>query len=195
MIQKLSFLAIIGLVYAGCAPAPAASQPATLPPTQAANPEAATLTPENLDYELTKIPTVSRPRADLPEGFTYLQTWCNDKADAQHNFPKNTAIGFKYGWSARELSQIEEFLRIAVAELTLDGEQIDFDGRTEAIYNEATDDYTVWFYKLIGIMEMGSHQMKHRLVFTEAYTDGVEQYGPGTAIEESIMSCDFVIEE
>lgn len=199
--KKFSLLLFIcTLVLSSCAPAPTAVPEPTVTPEPTAPPlptdtPSPTSTSDAWEHSLTQIPTVSRQSPDLPEGYIYVHTWCNDKINAEHNFSITSPLGFKYGWTASEMDQIDGFLHTVLIELKLDGQLVVFDGTTDVIFNQKTQDYTIWFYKLIGTMAPGDHKLEQKMTFTEHYEDGTEIYGPGTEFEESVMACDLTIEE
>lgn len=190
------FICICAAILVSCsAGKPSATQPESTPKPASTIPPSPypTQTATKIPFSETQIPILSRSHPDLPEGYTFLHTWCNDKQNAVHDFPQSASIGFKYGWTAVKESQIEDFLQIVDFELTLDGEPISFDGRTDTIYNEGTNDYSIWLYKLVGAMEPGPHRLEHIMVFTKKLEDGHDLYGPGTDFEKTLMSCDFNI--
>jgi hypothetical protein len=198
--NRFLWLILSALLLSGCAPAPAAvPEPAPtlasiLPPPPADTPAPTPTSDDNWEVSLTQIPTVSRGTPVLPEGYIYLQTWCNDQANAVTTFSTVSSIAFKYGWTASTMEQIDGFLDTVLLELTLDGEAVVFDGAIDVVHNQEQDDYTLWFYKLIGPMEPGTHKMEQKMTFTQPYEDGTETYGPGTDFEISVMSCDFTVE-
>lgn len=197
MTRKFILLLILIFSLTGCKSEPVTATAQLPPAAPTPNPTGTpvpTSTPENWDYSLTQIPTVVRDKPDLPEGYMYLHTWCNDDNNAVYNFAKDTPIGFKYGWSASETNQIDEFMRTVDIVMKLNDQPLEFDGHTDIIFNSKTQDFTIWFYELVGPLEPGTYKLEYKLVFTEPYTDGTEDYGPGTKFEETIMNCDFTIE-
>jgi len=186
-------------VLPSCAPAPAAvpeptaALESTLPPAPADTPTPVAAS-DDWEGSLTHIPTVSRQTPELPEGYIYLQTWCNGQSDPVTTFSSTSSLAFKYGWTANTLEQIDGFLKTVLIELKLDEEAAVFDGAIDVIHNQKTDDYTIWFYKLVGPMAPGAHKLEQKMTFTQPYEDGTESYGPGTDFEVGVMSCDFTVE-
>ena len=144
---------------------------------------------------LTHLPVIEGGKEGLPEGYLYIPVGLSYKDGAIPIFPPSSEYGLSFGWGTNEENQMDEFFQSARIELSIDGKPVNYDGRTTNILHEESSMFVVWFYKIVGTFELGLHSIEQKIVFNDEYSDGFENYGPGTENKEIIDKFDFIIEE
>jgi hypothetical protein len=98
-----------------------------------------------------------------------------------------------WGWSAATEDQMQDYLRAAVATVTLDGTEIQGRRQGEMPYDEAAGVFRAIWTSEVGILKIGLHTVIYRLTFREVIFDGFAYYGPGTKNETQEDRCEIEV--
>ncbi len=121
--------------------------------------------------------------------------FCDD-----HSFgvpPPNTlaagsTIDVFWNWSAATRQQVQDHLDAATYDVRLDGNPLDYHQYQGSI-TQQNNQYVVYWYVRSDPLQSGPHEISYRVTWSRAISDGVKQYGPGTAVTEQTGSCHFTV--
>jgi hypothetical protein len=95
---------------------------------------------------------------------------------------RNTPAILSWGWEAKTRGQIDAYLQNATTIVTLDEEVIS-EEFAYTLYENPEEEMPIKIIweKNVGILSVGTHIMVYDVSFSNKITDGVQDYGPGTA--------------
>jgi hypothetical protein len=125
----------------------------------------------------------------------YITAFCTlIGKDAKTYLPQGTPIIITWGWEAKTVKQIDDFLLNNITTITLDGKVI------EGIYsegikkNEKSGQPEVVWYAKVGVLNAGQHIITYDVKFLKIIDDGTSTYGPGSKNETEHDECQVIVE-
>lgn len=119
--------------------------------------------------------------------------YCDDRSlgsPPPGNLAAGSTIDVFWNWFAATRQQVMDHLDTATYTITLDGKTLSYREFQTPIRQE-NGQFIVYWYVPSEPLEAGQHRITYRVTWSEAITDGFDNFGPGTAHPEQTGSCTF----
>lgn len=119
--------------------------------------------------------------------------YCDDRSlgsPPPANLAAGSTIDIFWNWFAVTRQQITDHLETATYTITLDGQTLSYREFQTPIRSE-NGQYIVYWYVPTEPLEAGQHRITYRVTWSDAITDGFQNFGPGTVNPEQTGSCTF----
>jgi hypothetical protein len=165
--------------------ATATSQP-TLAPSPSATPlPAATTAPAPTFPPATTATTLAPVR---------INAFCTlIGRDRTTTVARGTPVIIVWGWDAKTVAQINDFLENNVTTVTLDGRPINGKLMDGIQKNQRSGNPEVVWYAEVGVLDPGQHPITYDVKFKKMIDDGTNTYGPGSKHETSHDECQILV--
>lgn len=162
----------------------------TPPPFQTAVPEE-TYTPiptDDAELDVTALSDLNiraRPGTDPPTCDT-----------SQPVVTENDTISIFWSWFVTEPELMQDHITTVNYEITLNGAVLEnWSQFRRPMFQDPEEDnnWTVYWYAPIGQLEAGEYTLGYRATWSAPISDGLAEFGPGTANEEETGQCTFTV--
>ena len=159
----------------------AASVPTDLPESPA---ESATVPPAEAP--------IATPRRDVS-----VFAFCDDPG-LWHGRPpagltSGSTIKIYWGWFASSEAQVWQHIEQAQHDLRVNGQAIENVDSYRIAPRQDGNDHVVYWYVPYGPLAAGTYEIRYRVSWRQAISDGYAHYGPGTEREVETESCRFSV--
>ncbi len=124
---------------------------------------------------------------------------CNDRSlgpAAPTTLRAGATIDVFWAWFARTQEQIQQHIDNANYEVRVDGVLLDNWRNYRADFRPAAgNQYVVYWYVPYGPMTAGEHEITYQVTWTQAISDGFDDFGPGTDNPFEQGNCTFTVRE
>lgn len=171
--------------------------PITLPelpgvePTVTARP-----TPTWLPAPPTPAPPLGPPTmAPTPSlGAAIVMPYCSALDQSPVYVGENQPVTVYWGWLATTEEYVEDFLKTATIEVTLDGDEVKPDTQSDIQYDILDEGYVVNWSADVGTLTTGTHRLDYHVSWSKQISDGWSTFGPGGETEEEQEYCELIVE-
>jgi hypothetical protein len=136
-------------------------------------------------------PTVVPPRALPP---AVVLPYCSALDQSPVHVQEDQPVTVYWGWLATTEGYVEDFLKTATIEVTLDGEQVEPDTQSDIQYDIEDEGYTVGWLAEVGTLTPGTHRLEYHVTWSKQISDGWSTFGPGGEKEEEQEYCEIIVE-
>lgn len=108
----------------------------------------------------------------------------------------NDSISIYWSWFVYEPELMQDHISNVEYEILLDGFVIDdWDRYRGTMFQDPLENnnWTVYWYAPVGPLSAGEHTLEYRATWSEAISDGRDDFGPGTANEVESGRCTFIV--
>jgi WD40 repeat protein len=100
-----------------------------------------------------------------------------------------------WSWYAVTIPQVWDHRASAIYEVALDGQAITYYSASPIRRDHANDNHwTVYYRANVGTLEAGVHTITYRVTWRNPISDGLAEFGPGSAEEENTGQCQFTVQ-
>jgi WD40 repeat protein len=132
---------------------------------------------------------------DTPQPATAnVVAYCDALGETPAPIAANQPVTIIWSWFATTIPLVEDHRRAADYTITLDGEPIP-NSRLSPIQRDPANDnhWTLYYRAPVGLLEPGAHTVTYHLTWQVPITDGLDEFGPGTAQEDNTGQCQFTV--
>jgi hypothetical protein len=133
-----------------------------------------------------------------PQQGVDVLAYCNNPAyrtPAPTNLVAGATIDIWWSWFAKTEAQVRDHLANAVYAVDIDGVTLQNLRQYQGSIRQQSDgNYYVYWYVPAGPLTSGSHEITYSVTWTNAISDGYEQFGPGTTNTSQSGKCTFTVQ-
>ena len=135
--------------------------------------------------------TSAPPRFDVN-----VFAFCDDSSfgiRAPTDLTPGSTIKIYWAWFASTEAHLRDHMANATHELRVNGAAIPNVNQYRGNPTTSGSQHVVYWYVPYGPLSAGQHSISYRVTWSNAISDGIANYGPGTAIEFEEESCNVVV--
>ena len=136
-------------------------------------------------------PTVVPPPIVAP---AMVMPYCSALDQSPVYIGEDQPVTVYWGWLASTSEYVEDFLKTATIEVTLDGEEVSPETQSDIQYDILDEGYVVNWSADVGTLTPGTHRLDYHVTWSTQISDGWSTFGPGGETEEEQEYCELIVE-
>lgn len=147
---------------------------------------------------LGQAPPVGTPRKPFVRTPNDVLAYCDKpggQGEPRKTLNEGTEVSLWWSWWAITPEQLDDHIKQSEYEIKVDGQPITNwrNFQTSVQRSSADGRYHVFWFVPIGKPSTGEHRVEFKLTWKQKISDGLQEFGPGTAQETDSGSCIFTI--
>ena len=134
-----------------------------------------------------------QPAATSPQS---VIAYCDKLDGAPAGLTSAAPLNVEWSWYATEIPLVLDHVSAVNYEISLDGQSVATgEAQISTIRRDSANDnhWTVYYTLNVGPLAAGEHTVTYRATWDRAISDGMSDYGPGTANPEDTGTCRFSV--
>ncbi len=122
--------------------------------------------------------------------------YCDTLDGAPTGLTSAAPLDVEWSWYATELPLVLDHMNSVQYEISLDGQSLATgDAQVSTVRRDSANDnhWTVYYTLHVGPLAAGEHTLTYRATWSRVISDGLSDYGPGTAHPEDTGTCRFTV--